>query len=208
MERGAAIAAPDRLRSEVAEMCQQAIAMLQLTWEGFKRQQTATLQRAEQLGREIHQREKALTALAVGGSSEAPEAVGELVFLPIHLERIGDQIELLIKATRRMIQDGIPFTERAIKEINTLFAKGIELLECVRDVIQTRNRVLLRYILEEGERYQGLADAYGLSHQQRLIEGVCMPKASSIFVAMLDYLRGIEWHTRQIVQKLGPAPQS
>jgi hypothetical protein len=57
--------------------------------------------------------------------------------VPLHLERIGDNIELLIKAITTMVQ-----------------------------------------------------------------EGVCMPKASSLFVAILDYFRGIEWHVRQIAQRL------
>jgi Na+/phosphate symporter len=205
MDREATVEAPERIRSEVAEMCQKTVTMLQLTWEGFRRQDTAPLQRAEKLGQEIHRQEKILTTHAVERAADPMAASGvgqDLFFGPMHLERIGDQIELLVRATKSMIQEGVPFTERAMREVNTLFEKGIELLECVRDVIQTKNRVLVRHILEEGERYQAMADAYALSHQQRLIEGVCMPKASSIFVAVLDYLKGIEWHTRQIAQKL------
>jgi hypothetical protein len=37
------------------------------------------------------------------------------------------------------------------------------------------------------------------------VEGLCMPKASSLYVAILDDLKGIEWHTRQIAQKLAGA---
>jgi Na+/phosphate symporter len=205
MPREAFVEVPERLQLGICEMCQKTVEMLELTWEGFRRQDSGPLQPAEQLGREIHRQEKVLTEFAVKsstGPAGGPGASQELLFIPIHLERIGDQIALLIRATQTMLREGIPFTERAMRELNTLYEKGIELLECVRDVIQTKNRVLIRHILQEGERYEAMADAYALSHQQRLIEGVCMPKASSIFVAMLDYLKGIEWHVRQIAQKL------
>jgi Na+/phosphate symporter len=128
----------------------------------------------------------------------------ELFFVPMHLERIGDNSELLIRAIKTMIQEGIPFSERAMREINLLFEKAIELVECVQDVIITQNKVLTRHILEEGQRHEEMANEYALVHQQRLIEGVCMPKASSVYLAILDYLKGIEWHTRQIAQKFSP----
>lgn len=208
---GAVVRTPERLRDEIHEMCEQTVEMLRLAWAGFRRQDLETLQPAEKLGREIHQREKALTELVMKklpGQYDTLEAPQELVFVPMHLERIGDNIEFLVRAIKTMVQEGIPFTEKAMREINTLFEKAIELIECVRDVIPTKNRVLIRYVLEAGPQYEKMANEYALSHQQRLIEGVCMPKASSMYVAILDYLKGIEWHTRQIAQKLSAAPAS
>jgi Na+/phosphate symporter len=122
--------------------------------------------------------------------------------VPVHLERIGDNIELVVRALKAVLRDGIPFTERAIRELNTLFAKAIELLEGVRDMIATQNPLLLRSLQTAGQHYRGMINEYVLSHQQRLIEGVCVPKASSIFVALLDYLKGIEEHIGQIADKL------
>ncbi|MBI4590430.1 MAG: hypothetical protein HY725_16495, partial [Candidatus Rokubacteria bacterium] len=191
---------PVRVRDEIHEMCQQTGEMLALAWKGFRTQDPAPLQPAEKLGREIHQREKRLTEFIIkrtAGEVAAPGADQELLFVPMHLERIGDNIEFLIRAIRTMIQEGIPFTDRATREVNSLFEKAVELLECVRDVITTKNRVLIRYILEEGERHEKIANEYALFHQQRLIEGVCLPKSSSIYLAILDYLKGIEWHARQ-----------
>ena len=42
------------------------------------------------------------------------------------------------------------------------------------------------------------------SHEERLIEGVCMPKASSAYLAMLDYLREITRHARRIGTRVVP----
>jgi Na+/phosphate symporter len=133
---------------------------------------------------------------------EPMEGIEQLGFLPAHLERIGDDIELLIRSTRKIIEDGTCFSQRAIKEINTLFEKAIELLECVRDFLRTKNKVLIKYIREEGKKFQESVGEYSISHQERLIQGTCIPKSSSIYLAMLDYLAEIERHIRQMTDTI------
>ncbi len=195
----------DRLRDGVQSMCRDIVEMARFTGKGFKTQSLAPLEPALKLGQEIHRREKILTELIVkhvrvqGAEFEAGK---ELLFVPGHLERAGDNLEFLIRAVRSMIQDGLPFSDPGMNEINALFDKAVEILECVRDAIATKNRVLVKHILEDGARFDHTANDYVLSHQQRLIEAVCLPKASSLYLAMVDYLKGIESHTRQIGQKL------
>lgn len=211
MEWEALCLVPERLRDEILKMCQKTVKMLELTWEGFRKQETGPLQPAEKLGREIHQREKELTGFIVKrlvGQADTPLGDQALLSVPMHLERIGDNIECLVRAIKTVVTEGIPFSERAMREVNALFEKAIELVECVQDVIITKNRILIGHILEVGQRCEEMADEYALAHQKRLIEGVCMPKASSVYVAILDYLKGIEWHTRQITKKLSSAASS
>ncbi len=191
-----------KLEEEIMIMCDWTKEMLETTWEGFRRHDKERLNQAEKLGREIHQKEKELTHLIATGLSRNEETIKELGFLPGHLERIGDNIELLIRCIRGMTHDGTLFSERAIKEINTLFNKSVELLECVRDAIKTKNKVLIRYIKEEGEKFQDMIGEYALAHQERLIQGTCIPKASSVYLAILDYLADIERHIRQMAYKI------
>ena len=179
--------------------------MLRLTARAFATQSTATLEPAKNLGREIHQREKALTEMIINrltGEERVGETNKEFLFVPMHLERVGDNVEFLVRAVNTMIKEGTPFTERAMGEVNGLFEKAIELLECVRDAVTTKNKILMRYILDEGKGFDSRVDEFALLHQQRMIEGVCVPKASSLYLAILDYLKGIESHCRQIGLKL------
>ncbi|HEX3035440.1 MAG TPA: PhoU domain-containing protein [Thermodesulfobacteriota bacterium] len=197
--------APRDLEEEVINMCGSAKDMLEATWEGFKRQDKERLIRAEKIGLEIHQKEKELTYSIMTLRSqrdESTEEIEQLGFLPAHLERIGDNIELLIRSTRKIIDDGTCFSEKAIKEVNTLFDKAIELLECLRDALRTKNKVLIRYVREEGKKFQESIGEYSISHQERLIQGTCMPKSSSIYFAMLDYLTEIERHIRQMIDRI------
>lgn len=197
--------APRDLEEEVINMCGSAKDMLEATWEGFKRHDKERLIRAEKIGLEIHQKEKELTysiMTVLSQRDESMEEIEQLGFLPAHFERIGDDIELLIRSTRKIIEDGTCFSEKAIKEINSLFDKAIELLECVHDALRTKNKVLIKYIREEGRKFQEMAGEYSISHQERLIQGTCMPKSSSIYLAMLDYLVEIERHIRQMTDRI------
>lgn len=120
----------------------------------------------------------------------------------MHIERVVSDIDALIRTLREMLRDGIPFSERAMREINLLFDKALELLECMRDAIGTGNKILIRHIRDEGRKFERLINEFGLFHQERLVEGLCLPKASSLYLAILDSLKGIESHARGIVQKL------
>ena len=208
MARGIIAEAPRDLEEEVINMCSSAKDMLEATREGFKRQDKERLNRAERIGLEIHQKEKELTysiMTALAQRDEPMVGIEQLGFLPAHLERIGDNIELLIRSTRKIIEDGTCFSEKAIKEVNALFDKAIELLECMRDALRTKNKVLIRYVREEGKRFQDSIGEYSMSHQERLIQGTCMPsppQSTSIYLAMLDYLAEIERHIRQMADRI------
>lgn len=195
----------EKVRAEIQVMCRQSVEMLTLVAKAFQTQQTAPFEPAKKLGEEIHLREKALTDIIVkhlAGEPGMTEANKAFLFVPMHLERVGDNIELLIRAIGTMIKEGIPFTERAMGEINSLFEKAIEILECVRDTVPTNNRVLMRHIVHQGKQFEDKVDEFALLHQQRMIEAVGFPRASSMYLAILDYLKGIESHSRQIGLKL------
>jgi Na+/phosphate symporter len=193
-----------QLGSEAQEMCQKVLEMLHLARDAFRRQDSQRLERTADLGREIHEREKELTQRIPGRFAGLSGSIveAEFSFLPMHLERIGDNVEFLVRAIHRTIADGVPFSERAITEIDTLFEKIIELVECVRDAIGTENKVLMRHVIEEGRNCERLLSEFALFHQERLIQGLCSPKSSSVYLAILDYLKGIEEHVRQMAQVL------
>ena len=195
-------------RTQILRMSEQTVEMLRMVRDAFQKQDHVSLGAAERLGREIHCQEKVLMETLVTDAevSTRPASKEDTVFVPMHLERVGDNLEALAAVIRTMIADGVLFTDRAMREVGSLFEIAVELLECVRDGLRTGNRTLIRHILLAGLRCEMMANDFARFHEQRLIEGVCLPRASSLYLAMLDYLKGIEWHVRQIGEKLSPAP--
>lgn len=163
------------------------IDLLQMVWEAFHRQDRTQASAAERLLRDVR--------------AHAPPGTPT--------DQMLTSVADLLSSVRTMLEDAVPFTDRAMREINSLFEKGIELLECARDALITENRVLVRHVLASGGQYAQLANDYAMAHQQRLVEGVCVPQASAVYLGMLDQLKGVGHHARWIAQELalrhGPA---
>ncbi len=199
--------APAGQQADVVAMADEVVRTFLHVRDAFVRLDPAPLDEAARLARLLHRQEQApihrMVQAADGSSAPAAGLDEEVIFVPMHLERVADNIELLGASVGRMIRDGILFTDRATGEIRRLFATVLELLEGLRDALRTGNRTLVRYIRDAGHAAEAQANEFALFHEQRLIEGVCEPKASSVYLAMLDQLRGIEWHARQVAEKLG-----
>lgn len=183
------------------------LEMLRLTWTAFRRQDVDGLEKADALGRDIHRREKELTARLVA----SPQAEPGLRFLPAHLERIGDAVEGLVRCLRAMAGEETRFTEGGVREVEDLFGRAVALLECCRDLAATGNAVLARHVEIESMRFQEVASSFAQAHERRLLDGVCSPAASSAYLAILDYLREVVRHTRQAagrvtVRTVAPEP--
>jgi Na+/phosphate symporter len=176
--------------------------MLLLTWAGVRAPSAAALDTAAALGRSIHKAEKELTERLVAGSDEA----APLRLVPAHVERIADAIEGLIRSCQQMGAEGTAFTPHGMREVNALFERAVELLECAGDLTLTGNRVLARHVELESMRFQDLATEYARAHEDRLVEGACRPASSSAYLGILDYLREITRHARLIAGRISPRP--
>ena len=187
---------PDVLRP----LFDDALEMLALAWRSFERHDPAGLDRAERLGVTIHKREKELTEGLLASLTES----GTTFFVPGHLERIGDAAEGLVRCLRGMEAENTTFTDGGTREVNELFERAIELTQCAGDLTLTGNRVLARHIEIESMRFEDQAAGFVRAHERRLIDGVCSPRASSAYLAMLDYLLEIVRHARRIASRVTP----
>ena len=177
-----------------------AVEMFALTSRAFHEHDTKALDSASALGQSIHKREKELTERLLATPSAAPG----LRFIPGHVERIGDALEGLVRCLTDMETEGVVFTERGVREASELFARGRDILECARDVVLTGNGVLARHVELESMRFQEIASEFAAAHEDRLVEGVCRPGASSAYLALLDYLREVVRHSRQATARIVP----
>lgn len=178
---------------------------MELTWEGFQKLNRERLTEAEDLGREIHRKEKQVTEIAITELTKDERAVAafeKFSLLPSHLERIGDNIELLIRSTNVILEEGICYSDRATHEINTLFGKSIELLELLTEMLTKDNKMLLSNVLEYSKNFDKAVSEYYLWHYDRLLKGNCIPQASSSFLAMLDYFSEIERHIKKMASTM------
>jgi Na+/phosphate symporter len=118
------------------------------------------------------------------------------------LDLIGYNLDGLFDRIQKMLQEKILFTDRGLNEINQIFQETVQLLENMPDFLLTGNRLLAQQLQEKGKRIFRLADEFGEEHESRLIEGLCMPKASPIYLGLLESLKGIAFHSLEITEKM------
>ena len=181
-------------------MFEDVLEMLSLTRASFHHYDLGPADTAMVLGRSVHKRERELTEHFVA----APAQVDGLRFVPSHLERISDAVQGLLRCLRTMDSEALVFTEGGVQEVDQLFDRATELLECARDLTLTKNRVLARHVEIESLRFHDLAAGFARAHEGRLVEGVCTPAASSAYLSMVDYLREVTRHARRICARVVP----
>ncbi len=149
----------------------------------------------------IKKSEVQLTKKIAELTKENPE-LKPYVSTPVHLRRIAECIEKLAELIDKKIKDDILFSDRAITEITFLLQRLIDIIRPTADIILAKNIILKRYVEESESGVVKRANEYATLHEERLIEGLCLPISSSLYISMLDSIKDIAWHAKEIATKI------
>jgi Na+/phosphate symporter len=120
-----------------------------------------------------------------------------------HLEMIVDAINEAVPALRKQIREGIPFSRKGIDQANELFDGQIEILRALVDIFKTDSEVLKKWILEDkAPRLSQDCFDFATAHEARMVEGLCLPHAAPVFLALLDTVRNMCRHEMEVAQLL------
>jgi Na+/phosphate symporter len=119
-----------------------------------------------------------------------------------NLQLMAVAIRNLINENKKKIESNILFTDKATNEIKALFTLIQTQFEDATDYILTKNPHLSMHIRTGMENVFERADDFVTAHQIRLITGVCMPKASYSYVAMVDLIKGVSKELTSFSEKL------
>ncbi|HHT9117067.1 MAG TPA: hypothetical protein ACFYD1_00410 [Candidatus Hypogeohydataceae bacterium YC38] len=183
-------------------MCHKAERMLDLTIDGFVHHSKNKIEQAEKLGEDIHGEEKRLTGLLVQSSTvgvEDKEQLKALVASLTHLQGVGEALKGMIPHVRNKVNENVLFSDKAVGELKFLFENTREVLKNAGDFFLTRNPLLMNHILEKGVYLNQIADSYAIEHEDRLIAGVCMPKASPLYINILECVTRINWNIMRAI---------
>ena len=133
---------------------------------------------------------------------EEDKTIKSMISITSHLERIEENIEVLISTTKSMIKEGLPFTNKAVRDISHLYEALYDILGDASDSIITKNDTLINHIIKNIDFSRKDAGRYATEHEERLISGVCSPKSATLYLKMLDSFTEAMRHTKRIVQAL------
>ena len=77
--------------------------------------------------------------------------------------------------------------------------KGIYILP---NLFTTENKSLAQRIGEGGRSVIKMADGYLDEHEERLIDGICVPEHSPIYLSIIESLKGVTVHTLAVSGKI------
>jgi Na+/phosphate symporter len=159
---------------------------------------------AEEVEDSIKSAEGRVSALTEGVvASQAQEARAKMyVGVPAHIGRIGDGLTRVAESLVGKIKGDILFSDKATGELDYLFGRTRDILVNVRDMVLAPNTLVARHMAESEKAVEKMADDYSTKHEERLIEGLCTPKASQLYLQMLDAFKTISWHSKEIAKDL------
>lgn len=186
----------EKIKNELCVICNQVKEMIEITYQGFKNNSLKRIEEAVKIGKSIHSQNEELT------NSLIKKELFSLVGFPGHFERMGGAVESILISLITKEKENLMLSDKAVAEVSILFEKTCELLKCLHDTLKTKNNILIEHIAEKTNEINRLASQYADKHEERLVTGVCIPKVAPIYLDILDSLKVINGHIREMAKKL------
>lgn len=137
------------------------------------------------LAREIHLQEKRTTSDLVQLDLDR-DLLRRIVQFPVALERIGDFLENILRCFRIRSQNRFAFSDKAHAELDQVFARLLDMMNDLRDVLVTPNEVLQEHLVSQGQALRRIIRDCRAAHWKRMEEGACSPQACSAYLDIID----------------------
>jgi len=193
------------IKEKMIRVCQNLMRMLELAFEEFRNPSEESLKEAEEVEDKIHQYSSELTSFII--SKNAPRKNGKERIKPYlsiasSLGLLTYNIQSTLDRIRGKSENHILFSDQAVKEVNGVFEQAVGLLGDLPSLFTTEDKSLAQRIGEGGRSVIKMADAYSDEHEERLIDGICIPEHSPIYLNILESLKGVTVHTLAVSGKI------
>jgi Na+/phosphate symporter len=186
-------------------VCQSLMKMLKLAFDGFRKPTGKSFKEAEEVKDRIHHYSSELTNFIISknpSSEKGREWAKPYLSIASSLDRMAYNIEGILDRLRAKSENHILFSDQAVKEVNDIFQEAMRLLENLPNLITTQSKNLAQRIGEEGRSIFKIANGYSEEHEERLIQGICVPRHSPIYLGILESLKGVMVHTLEVSGKI------
>lgn len=188
--------------TELYDQLNDMIESIDLLYAGLLTNNLKVVDEAEGLLNPMSERTDILTEKLIEESKADPK-VSIYVSIPSHIGQIRKELEKIAVDVRTKAADALLFSDKAFTEAEYLFERIRDMLMHAKDMILARNTLIARHLIESEKAVERTADQYSTAHEERLIEGLCTPKASGLFIDMLGAFKVIAWNAKEIARDLG-----
>ena len=193
------------IREKMILVCQSLMRMLELAFEGFQKPTERFFEEEAEFEDKIYEYSSELTGFIISkspSSGREKERVKPYLSIASSLGRLTYNIQGILDRVRGKSENHILFSDQAVKEVSGLFQEAIRLLENLPNLLTTESKSLAQRIGEEGRSMLRIADAYSEDHEERLIDGICVPEHSPLYLSIIESLKGVMVHTLAVSGKI------
>jgi Na+/phosphate symporter len=194
-----------KIREKMIRVCQNLMRMLELALEEFRNPSEESLKEAEEVEDRVHQYSSELTSFIISkdpSGEKGKERIKPYLSIASSLGLLTYSIESTLDRIRGKSENHILFSDQAVKEVNGLFEQAVGLLENLPNLFTTENKSLAQRNGEGGRSLIQMADRYLEEHEERLIDGICAPEHSPIYLSIIESLKGVTVHTLAVSGKI------
>jgi Na+/phosphate symporter len=195
----------NEVREKITQTCQELSRMLRVAFQQFSHSTDQKIQEAEGMRSEIRRSTAGLTNFIVAKSSsgeKGKEWAKPYLSMASSFDRMTYNIEGIIDQVKRKGSENILFSDRGVKEVNDVFQEAMDLLQSLPELIHSGNKQLAQHMGERVRAVIKIASGFSEEHEERLIQGICLPKSSPIYLGILESLKGIITHILEVSGKI------
>lgn len=196
-----------KVREKIKEMAELALSMLKTMFDGFMEHDTQILARVLKDEERLNDMERDITLSLVDISKRkiSPADKKNIMLMTnivADLEEIGDYIKDMIERIEIKIQEKLLFSDDALDEYKHLYNVVETELSDVEKTLRMEDGNFAKRVLCNREHVDNLVQKYRDTHTQRLISGICDPRAGNMFLNLLDFTAQISHHTKAIAKNI------
>ncbi len=193
------------IKGKMILVCQNLMRMLELAFEGFQRPTEASFREVEVFEDKIYETSSELTGFIISKTpptEKEKEQIKPYLSVASSLGLLTYNIQSTLDRVRGKFENHIVFSDQADKEVNDLFQETMGLLKNLPDLFATGSKSLAQQVGEQGRSMFKIADGYSEVHEERLINGICVPKHSPLYLGIIESLKGVIVQTLAVGGKM------
>ena len=122
--------------------------------------------------------------------------------VPGHVERICEHFEHISGLLRTKTLEKIHFSDKALDEMGLMLERLKDMLSDAADMLMDADARTAELLKRAETAISRSAGDFAALHDERLREGICLPKAGTLYLGLLEDVKTVAWHLKEMARDL------
>lgn len=189
------------IKEDVDALLRALIKGIDLLSQCMQHDDCTAVAQAEEVILEVRCKTETATAALIEQARADPMAA-KFVGVPAHLMRIQTNMARMAHALKVKASEMVLFSDLASGEMLYLLERLRDLFVHLRELLVEHKFLVSRHIISTAKTIEESAQKFASKHEERLIEGLCAPISSTVFLEVIEGAQNISWHAKEMAKEL------